>query len=118
MNLETIMAAVAAEYCVGVADLTGRRRRAREVEPRQAAMFLCRRLAGATYAEIGRAFGRSGETAIWGCRRTRGRMDVDAAFREAVAGMARRMGAEYADILLATRQGRFIGDPRRKGARL
>ena len=63
-TIARIKAAVAEEYGVSVLDLESDRRSAEVARPRQAGMWLCRRLTGASLPRIGRAFGDRDHTTV------------------------------------------------------
>lgn len=61
-----IVRAVAAEYDVTTADLLGRQRPLRLSRPRNVAMYLARRLTGASFPQIARIFdGRDHTTVVY-----------------------------------------------------
>jgi len=57
VTIDQIQKKVAEHYDVGLADMTGKRRSAKIVFPRQVAMYLARRHTKASLHEIGEAFG-------------------------------------------------------------
>ena len=57
MSVESIQKMVATYYQVRVIDLKSARRVKTLVRPRQVAMYLCRKHAGASYPELGSRFG-------------------------------------------------------------
>lgn len=63
-SVTRIKIAVAAEYGVSVIDLESDRRALAVARPRQAAMWLCRRLTGRSLPEIGRMFGGRDHTTV------------------------------------------------------
>ncbi|MDX1947870.1 MAG: helix-turn-helix domain-containing protein [Pirellulaceae bacterium] len=69
-----IVAAVAKQFDLSAAELRGKSRRQAIAEARGVAMCLCRRLTGASYAEIGRQFsGRDHTTVLHACQKTESR---------------------------------------------
>ena len=74
-----ILSAVAAEFGVTVAALTGADRRRPVTAARQAAMYLCRD-AGMTYPRIGAVFGRDHATVMYGVNRAARAIEQDSAF--------------------------------------
>ncbi len=64
-TLEEIMELVARTYALTRAELRGRSRRRRVVQPRQFAMYLCRRYTSASLKDIGRAFDRDHTSVIY-----------------------------------------------------
>lgn len=74
-SMTAIKAAVAEEYGVSMMDLVSERRTAAVVRPRQAAMWLCRRLTGHSLPAIGKAFGdRDHSTVLHALRAVEARM--------------------------------------------
>lgn len=66
-----ILQACASVFGVSAAELTGPARTVPLVHYRQASMLAMRRLTGASYPSIGRAFRRGHDTVMHGCRRAR-----------------------------------------------
>ena len=64
-TLEQIMELVARTYALTREELSGRSRRRRIVQPRQFAMYLCRRYTNASLKDIGRAFDRDHTSVIY-----------------------------------------------------
>lgn len=64
VTVEGIQRLVAAHFRVEMGDIRGARRQRSILEPRQIAMFLCRRLTEASLPEIGRAFGGRDHTTV------------------------------------------------------
>lgn len=89
------MEAGAAVFGVSVAELTGESRTEPLVRYRHATMLAVRRLTGASYSTIGRAFGRHHETVMSGCGRARA--DLVAA----VVDAAERRPADEVEVLRA-----------------
>lgn len=74
-SMAAIKAAVAEEWGCSVLDLESPRRAQDCARPRQAAMYLCRRLTTRTTPEIGRAFGdRDHTTVLHACKAVTSRM--------------------------------------------
>jgi len=57
ITAEVIQQIVAKRFCVGINDLTGKRRTQNIAHARQVAMYLCRKLTPRSYPEIGTSFG-------------------------------------------------------------
>ena len=64
-TLEQIMELVARTYALTREEIRGRSRRRRVVQPRQFAMYLCRRYTNASLKDIGRAFDRDHTSVIY-----------------------------------------------------
>jgi chromosomal replication initiator protein len=70
--LRRATAAAGKHFQVTVGEIKGKSRRQHVVEARSAAMYLCRELTDASYAEIGRHFGnRDHTTVLHACRKTK-----------------------------------------------
>ncbi len=70
ITIEAIQKAVCEYFSISHAELIGKRRDQKVVKPRQVAMFLCKELTGASYPEIGAAFGnRDHTTVMHSCRK-------------------------------------------------
>lgn len=73
-------AAAGKHFHVSLGDMKGKSRRQHVVEARSAAMYLCRQLTDASYAEIGRHFGnRDHTTVLHACRKIQERAERDPA---------------------------------------
>lgn len=64
INIDAVQRAVCAYYDVKIADLKGTRRSKEIIIPRQVAMYLSRKLTGASYPEIGARFQKDHATVI------------------------------------------------------
>ena len=64
-TLPEIMEVVAKSYALSLEELCGRSRRRRIVQPRQFAMYLCRKYTNASLKDIGRAFERDHTSVIY-----------------------------------------------------
>ncbi len=84
--------AVAEEFGVTLAELTGRSRRKTVVVPRQAAMYLAREMTSYTLAEIGGLFGgRDHATVVHAHRKTARAMVSDKLLRKKIESVKRRI---------------------------
>ena len=91
LTAESIQRAVAEKYNVGLADLLGKRRTANVAQARGLAMYLCRRLTGYSFPEIGAFFGgRDHSTVIHAHKTVAERITQDNAFAAVVAELERR----------------------------
>ncbi|MCY4548157.1 MAG: hypothetical protein OXC28_07305 [Defluviicoccus sp.] len=91
-SIAAIKAAVAEDYGVGVPDLVAPGRSAAVARPRQAAMWLCRRLTAHTAAAIGKHFGdRDHSTVGHACRAVEARL-VHPEEYERMQRLLRRLG--------------------------
>jgi len=73
--------AVCSHFSLRPIDLRSRRRSKNVVVPRQLAMYLCRRLMGASFPHIGELFARDHSTVIHATAVTERRIKEDAAFQ-------------------------------------
>jgi chromosomal replication initiator protein len=82
ITTEYIQRFVSEKYGVSISDLLGKRRTQNIAQTRQLAMYLCRRLTGCSYPEIGALFGgRDHSTVIHAFRVMEEKMQEDAAFK-------------------------------------
>ena len=64
VSIETVQKTVSKYFSVSVADITSKKRTKLVLFPRQVSMFLCRKLAGASYPMIGMRFGGKDHTTV------------------------------------------------------
>ncbi len=88
MPCRVITATVAAAHGVTLEELTGEGRR--DATVRHLAMLLCRRLTGASYQQIGRAFRRDHSSVIYGLRSAEARVHAEPAFAADLARLEAR----------------------------
>jgi chromosomal replication initiator protein len=82
-TLRQVSSAVAKQFQFTLQDLKGQSRQQTVVRARSLAMFLCRELTGASYAEVGQFFGgRDHTTVLHACRKVAGQLAEDSALRE------------------------------------
>jgi chromosomal replication initiator protein len=82
ISIETVQKAVCKYFGIRVVDLTSRKRTQLVAFPRQVAMFLCRKLAGASYPMIGVRFGgKDHTTALYACAAIEKRLKKDEELR-------------------------------------
>ena len=91
-SVTRIKIAVAAEYGVSVIDLESDRRALAVARPRQAAMWLCRRLTGRSLPEIGRMFGGRDHTTVMHACKTVERRLADPDERERLTRLLGTVG--------------------------
>jgi len=85
LTIEAIQKAVCDAYNISVSDLTGPRRTKSLVLPRQIAMFLAKELTGASFPEIGKAFGGKDHTTVmYSCQKIEAQLSSDGAFRKSI----------------------------------
>lgn len=94
ITIDVIQKKVAEHFDIRLADMTSKRRPENIAFPRQVAMFLARSLTENSLSAIGEAFGgRDHGTVLHACRQVKDRMEVDAAVREAVRHLERKLQA-------------------------
>jgi chromosomal replication initiator protein len=92
LSVESIQKLVASYYQVKIADLKSSRRQRILVRPRQVAMYLCRKHAGASFPELGTRFGDKDHTTIMSaCKKVDTLLKTDAALRKEVLELERRL---------------------------
>jgi chromosomal replication initiator protein len=87
---EDVIRAVAEHFGLRPVELKGRRRHRAISRPRQIAMWLCRKVLGKSYPEIGRDFGKDHSTVISACRKVDDLIEIDALVRTAVDVLSKR----------------------------
>jgi chromosomal replication initiator protein len=84
-TIRQVTTIVARHFQLSVGDLRGQSRQQNIVRARSLAMYLCRDLTGASFAEVGRQFGgRDHTTAMHACRKTAQQIEVDVGFKELI----------------------------------
>ncbi|MCC6953002.1 MAG: chromosomal replication initiator protein DnaA [Deltaproteobacteria bacterium] len=90
VSIESIQRIVGERYSVSLSDILGKRRTQNIAFARQVAMFLCRKLTGCSFPEIGALFGgRDHSTVIHAVRVIEERMKATAAFKGEVDTLSR-----------------------------
>ena len=90
VSIESVQKAVCKYFGIRVADLTSKRRTQIVAFPRQVAMFLCRKLAGASYPMIGMRFGgKDHTTALYACTAIEKRIKKDDELKEVIERIER-----------------------------
>ena len=93
VTIDQIQKKVAEHYDVGLADITGERRSAKIVFPRQVAMYLARRHTKASLQEIGEAFGgRDHGTVLHACKTISVRMKKEDLLRQTMVSLNTQLG--------------------------
>ena len=92
LTVDEIQKQVAENFGVRLADMTGKRRNANVVFPRQVAMYLARQRTKASLHEIGEIFGGWHHgTVLHACKAVSARMKNDDQIRQTIAGLTRRL---------------------------
>ncbi|MEM6531281.1 MAG: chromosomal replication initiator protein DnaA [Myxococcota bacterium] len=92
LSVEAIQKTVAGYYSVKVADLKSKSRQRILVKPRQVAMYLCRKHAGASYPELGSRFGDKDHTTVMSaCKKIDGLLKNDPTLRKELHDLERRL---------------------------
>ncbi len=90
VSIESVQKAVCKYFGIRVADLTSKRRTQLVAFPRQVAMFLCRKLANASYPMIGMRFGgKDHTTALYACTAIEKRVKEDEELQEVLERIER-----------------------------
>ena len=90
MNLEQIIKMVSDHYQVRVSEIKSKRRTRKLVLPRQVAMYICHRVAGASLPEVGRALGgKDHTTVLHACRQVDERRTTDMKYDAEVESLVR-----------------------------
>ncbi len=85
VSIETVQKTVSKYFGVSVADITSKKRTKLVLFPRQISMFLCRKLAGASYPMIGMRFGgKDHTTALHACTTIEKRFKKDEELRDII----------------------------------
>lgn len=85
ISIETIQRTVSKYFGVSVADITSKKRTKMVSFPRQVGMFLCRKLAGASYPMIGMRFGgKDHTTVLHACHTIENRFKKDEELRDII----------------------------------
>ena len=93
VTIEQIQKKVADHFEVGLADITGKRRTANIVFPRQVAMYLSRRHTKASLQQIGETFGgRNHGTVLHACHTLSGRMKREDRLRQTIENLDTQLG--------------------------
>ena len=95
LTIEGIQKQVAEHFGIRLADMTGKRRSANVVFPRQVAMYLARQHTKASLHEIGETFGgRHHGTVLHACKAVSTRMKNEDQIRQTMSGLAMRLDRE------------------------
>lgn len=92
LSVESIQKLVCSYYQIKIVDLKSPRRQRILVRPRQVAMYLCRKHAGASFPELGARFGDKDHTTIMSaCKKVDSLLKTDAALRKEILELERRL---------------------------
>ncbi len=94
LSFEEIQRAVADHYDLRLTDMSSKRRPRSVAQPRQIAMYLCRRLTKSSLPEIANAFGKTHATVVHACNIVHDRLDVDEKLKESMRVIARKLGQD------------------------
>ena len=94
LTFDDIQRAVAEHFDLRLTDMSSKRRPRSVAQPRQVAMYLCRRLTRASLPEIANAFGKTHATVLHACKTIHDRLDVEPSLRDAVRTIARKLGRD------------------------
>ena len=91
IGFSDVVAAVCDHFSVRPGDVHSKKRSKNIAMPRQLAMYLCRRLLGASFPQVGEAFARDHSTVIHAVTVTERRLKEDAALRATVERLERTL---------------------------
>ncbi len=94
LSFDEIQRAVAEHYDLRLTDMSSKRRPRSVAQPRQIAMYLCRRLTKASLPDIANAFGKTHATVVHACNIIHDRLDVDEKLRDSMRVIARKLGQD------------------------
>ena len=94
LTFDDIQRAVAEHFDLRLTDMSSKRRPRSVAQPRQVAMYLCRRLTRASLPEIANAFGKTHATVLHACKTIHDRLDVEQNLRDAVRTISRKLGRD------------------------
>ena len=94
LTFDDIQRAVAEHFDLRLTDMSSKRRPRSVAQPRQMAMYLCRRLTRASLPEIANAFGKTHATVLHACKTIHDRLDVEQNLRDTVRTIARKLGRD------------------------
>jgi len=94
LTFDDIQRAVAEHFDLRLTDMSSKRRPRSVAQPRQVAMYLCRKLTRSSLPEIADAFGKTHATVLHACRTIHDRLDVEPNLREAVRTIARKLSRD------------------------
>jgi chromosomal replication initiator protein len=92
LTMDGIQKAVAEYFDVRMADMSSKRRPQAVAQPRQVAMYLCRRLTSASSPEVATAFGKTHATILHACTQIEKKMASDESLKQGVLEITRRLG--------------------------
>ena len=92
LSVDMIQKIVASYYQLKILDLKSSKRHKALIRPRQVAMYLCRKHAGASYPELGARFGNKDHTTILSaCRKIDGSLKEDNSLRSQISDLERQL---------------------------
>ncbi len=90
IGLDEIIKLVADHFQIKISEIKSKKRTRNLVQPRQVAMYLCRTVAGASFPEVGKAFGgKDHTTVLHACRQVEERRANDIKFDAEVEALAK-----------------------------
>ena len=99
LTCEAIQNAVAGAFGVTVEEMVGQGRPQSIAEPRQVAMYLCRRMTRVSLGAIGASFNRNHATVVHACKSVRAARSNDADYRVRIDEIVRKLGRDP-DVVL------------------
>ena len=94
LSFDDIQRAVAEHFDLRMTDMSSKRRPRSVAQPRQVAMFLCRRLTRFSLPDIANAFGKTHATVLHACRTVQDRFSVDKELQNSIRTITRKLGRD------------------------
>ena len=94
LTFDDIQRAVAEHFDLRLTDMSSKRRPRSVAQPRQVAMYLCRRLTKSSLPDIANAFGKTHATVLHACKTIHDRLGMEQTLRDAVRIIARKLGRD------------------------
>ena len=94
LSFDDIQRMVADYFDLRMTDMSSKRRPRSVSAPRQAAMFLCRKLTRSSLPEIANSFGKTHATVVHACKTIQDRIQVEDELRSSVREITRKLGRD------------------------
>ena len=94
LTCDAIQRSVAEHFGLRLTDMSSKQRPRSVAQPRQVAMYLCRRLTRQSLPEIANTFGKTHATVLHACKTIQDRMDVDSSLRDSVRTIAKKLNCD------------------------
>jgi len=94
LTCDAIQRAVAEHFGLRLTDMSSKQRPRSVAQPRQVAMYLCRRLTSQSLPEIANTFGKTHATVLHACKTIKDRMDVEANLCDSIRTIAKKLNCD------------------------